>query len=261
MRLLIVAKDRALGKLLHRGLSEYAGEVAHDRSAALTFCRAQEPDMIVLDETDLAEDNSASLLEALREPAPLCPILVLVGGAANGSDAEARTLCLERGADDSMAKPFSMRELRARCGAMLRRQGRFLARMESASLEVHTLSMGTLRMERARRQVELAGAPLHLTNREFSLLEQLLLAGDRPVERVALRAAVWEGKPVDANVLEVHMAALRRKLLSRAGGPIIETLRGAGYRLVNNAVKTADIPVWMLHGSDGAAGSLAKAAS
>ncbi len=160
-----------------------------------------------------------------------------------------------------MAKPFSMRELRARCQAMLRRQGRFLDQIASASLHTHTLSMGALRMERARRQVEIAGAPLHLTNREFGLLEQLLLAGDRAVERVALRAAVWEGKPVDANVLEVHMAALRRKLGGRAGAPTIETVRGAGYRLVNVAAETADIPVWMLDGPAKGGLGLQKAAS
>ncbi len=256
MRLVIIAKDRALGSLLRRGLSEYAAELAHDRDAALALCRAQQPDLLVLDETEPFEENGSSLLEALRTMAPLCPILVLAGQ----NDAESRIGCLERGADDCMAKPFSMRELRARCEAMLRRQGRFLARLENAAQHTHTLTMGTLQVDRARRQVEVAGVALHLTNREFGLLEQLLLAGSRSVERVALRAAVWEGKPVDANVLEVHMAALRRKLASRAGAPRIETLRGAGYRLVNCLAQTADIPVWMLDGAV-KGGSLARAAS
>ncbi len=128
-----------------------------------------------------------------------------------------------------------MAELRARFHAMLRRSmaHREYVERSAAAWEIAgppQLWLGCLLLDRVGRRATLGSFPLRLTNREFALLEQLLLAGSEPVRRQQLRTAVWD-EPVEANVLDVHMAALRRKLGFGVAVPAIETVRGYGYRL------------------------------
>ena len=256
MRVLIAEDDRALNSFLHRGLSQgleaVEVEIAFDGETAIESFLRQEPDLLLLD-LDLPGCSGMEVLELVRRLSPLCLVLVLSGRA----ETQTRVACLELGADDCMMKPFSLAELRARCRGLLRRRqaARELAGwsgdLERDSVgssvgspvnDACTLQLGALRMQRLERQVDVDGAPLHLTNREFGLLEQLLMASGAPVSRAALRQAVWGGKAVEGNVLDVHMAALRRKLCrdaqpdaySDAGGmpARIETLRGTGFRLV-----------------------------
>ncbi len=269
MRLLIAEDDAALSSFLRRGLSQdpleqVEVEIAADGELAIESFLRQEPDLLLLD-LDLPGCSGLEVLELVRRMSPLCPVLVLSGRA----ETQTRIACLELGADDCMLKPFSLAELRARCRGLLRRRQavRDLAARVGAAWsddqmggmgqdsdgtpvdDACTLRLGELRMLRLERQVDMAGAPVHLTNREFGLLEQLLLASGAPVSRAALRQAVWGGKAVEGNVLDVHMAALRRKLCrdarqAPAAGEMsmqaettietrIETLRGAGFRLVS----------------------------
>ncbi len=233
MRLLIAEHDPALGSLLRRTLSgeDMVVEIVRETEAALAGFLGQEPDLLILDADMAHEDGALRLLELVRQISPLCPVLVLVGRP----EPEVRVECLERGADDCLAKPFSLRELRARCRAMLRRHGlAALAPSEPAREEPQHLALilDSLAMHRVRRQVSVAGEPVHLTNREFALLEQLLLAAGGFVSRAGLRAAVWKAGTADTNVIEVHIAALRRKLLRFTAAPVIETVRSTGYRLV-----------------------------
>ncbi len=232
MRVLIAEDDRPLGSFLQRGLASlgYEVEVAHDGELALDSFFRCEPDLLLLD-LELPGRPGPEVLRVIRELSPLCPVLVLSARA----DAETRIRCLGEGADDCMAKPFSLAELRARCGALLRRHQavrELLLSRGGAGESPSTLALGTLTLQRVRRQVHLAGAPVRLTNCEFALLEQLLLAGGAPVGRAALRASVWEAKEIESNALDVHIAALRRKLAGVDGAPAIETVRGAGYRMV-----------------------------
>ena len=258
MRLLIAEDDRALSSFLRRGLGEDGDQVelAYDGQVAIELFLSHEPDLLILD-LELPGCCGTEVLAVVRQVSPLCPVLVLSGRA----EAETRVACLNLGADDCMMKPFSLAELRARCRGMLRRRqatrdlldemsarkSAFAAPAEAsearADLDSCTLRMGSLRMQRLEARVDVAGAPLHLTNREFRLLEQLLLATGAPVSRSALRQAVWGGREVETNVLDVHMVALRRKLCSGSGAPgvkaapgmnsvpVIETVRGAGFRL------------------------------
>jgi DNA-binding response OmpR family regulator len=235
MRILIAEDDRALSSFLRKSLCGEGdeAEITHDGEAALASFFQREPDLLILD-LDLPRLSGTEVLLAVRQASALCPVLVLSGRA----DGETRIACLDMGADDCLQKPFSLGELRARCRAMLRRQGasRELLNQANASVpaaDAPSLTCGALEMVRARRLVEIAGVPVSLTNREFSLLEQLLLANGATVSRVALREAVWDGKPVETNIVDVHLAALRRKLGLSSFAPVIETVRGVGFRLAN----------------------------
>lgn len=233
MRLLIAEDDQTLSHFLCRGLCGEGDEVAvaHDGEAALELFLEREPDLMLLD-LQLPRRSGHQVLAAIRELSPLCPVLVLSGIAVT----EMRISCLEMGADDCMAKPFSLGELRARCGAMLRRSRAARALAEDAQLVAElagppVLNLGSLKMHRLRRQIELDGTALHLTNREFALLEQLMLARGGSVARAELRRRVWAEAPVEANVVDVHLASLRRKLGTWSEAPSIETVRGVGFRL------------------------------
>ncbi len=236
MRLLIVEDDEALSRFLRRGLADMVESVnlAVDGESAIELFLEKDPSLVILS-ADLTGPDGFSVLEQLRQISPLCPVLMLSGRP----EPETRIACLERGADDVVSKPFSLRELRARSKALLRRHdaAQLLLRQAVGSAEEPAgLRAEALEMQRLRRQVEVAGAAVHLTNREFSLLEQLLLASGAPVSRAALRSAVWQNKPLECNALEVHVAALRRKLIRTPGAPGIETVRGVGYRLASTTL-------------------------
>jgi DNA-binding response OmpR family regulator len=135
---------------------------------------------------------------------------------------ETRVLCLDLGADDCMLKPFSLQELRARCRALSRR------RRESGLV----LRYADLEINRVERSVKRAGQPVQLTNKEFALLECLLMARGRSVSRVNLLERVWEMNPTaGANVVDVYVNYLRRKLNDTAENPLIRTVRGQGYSI------------------------------
>ena len=239
MRILIAEDEEALGRYLERGLRGEGREieVAPDGNEALRHFLEREPDLLLLD-LELPGRSGMDVLRQARAISPLCPVLVLSGRA----DTSTRTECLEAGADDCLQKPFSLGELRARCNALLRRSRAFqdtieglLGAAQTAALSARAaiVRCGTLELDRMRRAVEVGGMPVRLTNREFALLEQLLLSAGAPVSRAALYRLVWEGKQVEGNVVDVHIAALRRKLGPLA--PAIQTVRGAGFQIMASA--------------------------
>ena len=232
MRVLIAERDAAMSALLQRSLFTELDDVelASDAETALELLIRREPDLLLLDGAVALEAPHgavSSMLTMVRQLAPACLVLMLL------DQSESRAGCLEDGADDCMVRPLSLRELRARCHAMLRRQQalRQVAVETATERGPLTLHVGGLAMQRTRRQADWNGTPLHLTRREFGLLEQLMLVPGATVERGTLRLAMWEGKTVETNALEVHMVALRRKLSLHEGAPTIETVRGVGYRL------------------------------
>jgi DNA-binding response OmpR family regulator len=223
MRLLIAEDDAALGIFLRRGLEGDGHEVAmaRDGEQALALFRQQLPDLTILDLGLPVLDGEQVLAEArVREPD--LPILILTAR----SGMETRIRCLDAGADDLMLKPFSLYELRARCRALLRRRREARLLLRAGDLELNRID------HTARRQ----GRLIELTNKEFSLLEKLMLQRGRCVSREELLDTVWHMEPVQTtNIVDVYINYLRRKLHDAAPGALLRTVRGKGYMVSADA--------------------------
>lgn len=217
MRLLIAEDDKALGLFLSRGLEAdgHCVRLAHDGAAAVeAFCEEM-PDLAILD-LNLPIKDGEQVLDELRVVDADLPVLVLTAR----QDVDTRVRCLDRGADDLMVKPFSLYELRARCRALLRRK------REARLL----LRAGDLELSRLEHTAARAGEPIELTNKEFALLEHLMLNRGHCVSRVELLDAVWNMEPAQTtNIVDVYVNYLRRKLKDPAPGTLVRTVRGQGY--------------------------------
>ena len=223
MRLLIAEDDKALGLFLCRGLEADGHRVrlAHDGGAAVDAFRQDLPDLTILDLNMPVKDGEQVLQEVRAMDADL-PILILTAR----QDVDARVRCLDRGADDLMIKPFSLHELRARCRALLRRK-------REARLQ---LRAGDLELDRLDHSARRAGEPIVLTNKEFALLEHLMLNRGQCVSRVELLDSVWTLEPAQTtNIVDVYVNYLRRKIKDPAPGQLIRTVRGQGYVVPSEA--------------------------
>jgi DNA-binding response OmpR family regulator len=219
MRMLIAEDDLALGIFLQRGLETdgHRVRVARDGVQAMEFYNSECPDLTILD-LNLPKKDGESVLAEMRQVNADLPVLVLTGR----QELETRVRCLERGADDLMLKPFSFLELRARCRALLRRKC-------DAKLLLRT---GDLEMNRLDRLVTRGGNPVILTNKEFTLLEQLVLNRGHCLSRVELLATVWKLEPGQTtNIVDVYINYLRRKLGDLPPAALIQTVRGKGYMI------------------------------
>lgn len=223
MRLLIVEDDRALSQFLMRGLEAdgHRVRVAEDGGAAVDAFRADLPDLTILDLNLPVKDGEQVLEEARSVDAEL-PVLVLTAR----QEVETRVRCLDKGADDLMTKPFSLHELRARCRALLRRK-------REARL---TLRAGDLELDRMEHSARRAGEAVPLTNKEFALLEHLMLNRGQCVSRVELLDSVWRMEPAQTtNIVDVYVNYVRRKIKDPAPGRVIRTVRGQGYLVPSEA--------------------------
>ena len=218
MRLLVVDDDRALGMFLARALGAdgHQVRVAADGQAAVDSFLDQVPELTILD-LDLPQRDGVEVLRILRSITCDAPILVLT--ARGGM--ETRVKCLDLGADDYMLKPFALTELRARCRALMRR-----SRDPNLILRQHDLEVN-----RVHRSVSRDGQPVTLTNKEFALLEYLLLNRGQAVSRAALLEHVWDTRAASTNVVDVYVNYLRRKLGDVGTASLIQTVRGEGYAI------------------------------
>ncbi|GGH14851.1 response regulator transcription factor [Silvibacterium dinghuense] len=218
MRLLVVDGDQALAALLQRS---FAGEghsvvVACDGQEAVDQFHTVAPDLTILD-LNLPRRDGLEVLKLLRASGEDAPVLVLSARSA----LEVRVQVLELGADDFLAKPFAMSELRARCRAVVRRRGAAAMVLRQRGLEVN----------RVERSVLCEGRAVTLTNKEFALLEYLLLNRGQAVSRATLLEHVWELRASTTNVVDVYVNYLRRKLGDTGQPALIETVRGQGYAI------------------------------
>ena len=217
MRLLIAEDDKALGLFLSRGLEADGHHVllACDGGAALEAFRRELPDLTILD-LNLPVMDGEKVLEEVRMLDPDRPVLVLTAR----QEVDTRVRCLDRGADDLMTKPFSLHELRARCRALLRRKRETRLQLRAGDLELDRLEHRARRGDRA----------IELTNKEFALLEHLMLNRGQCVSRVELLESVWDMEPAQTtNIVDVYVNYLRRKLEDPPPGKLICTVRGRGY--------------------------------
>lgn len=220
MRVLVVEDETKVAAFVKAGLEEhgFATEVCHDGEAATVRAMSESFDVIVLD-VMLPGRDGLSVLRKLRESRNTVPVILLT---ARG-DLRERVEGLNLGADDYLAKPFSMVELVARLGAVLRRHtGTGLTVQSYADLSINF----------ATREVSRSGTRIELTAREFALLECLLRSPGKVVTRVEISQSVW-GYQFDpgTNFVDVAIQRLRRKLDDPFPRKLIQTVRGVGYAL------------------------------
>ena len=220
MRVLLVEDDPELSSVLQAGLEEQGFQVARESTADGGRTRAVLGtfDVIILD-VMLPGGSGFDVCRQLRERGVLTPVLMLTAR----DTVDDRVRGLDAGADDYLTKPFAFRELVARLHALMRRQPALVPEIvRVADLEVD------LRGHHVRR----ANQELELTAKEFALLEFLVRHRGEVVDRAAISAHVWdENHDPFTNVLEVLVRRLRRKIDEGFEPKLIQTLRGAGYRL------------------------------
>jgi DNA-binding response OmpR family regulator len=225
MQVLIAEDDAALGMFLQKGLKLEGHEViwVGDGESALEQARVLRPDLMVLD-LSLPRMDGMEVLAEMNGLYEGTAVLVLTGR----SQVEERVRCLNLGADDCLLKPFSFHELTARCRALLRRKEQY---------SDPVLRHGDIELNRMERRVRQNGRAVELTVKEFSLLEFLMQRRGRCCGRSELLREVWQMTPeAGTNVVDVYINYLRKKLgavqgESEGGDPVIETVRGEGYRM------------------------------
>ena len=221
VKLLLVEDDVKIARALRRGLTAegFTVEVAADGLEGLWRAQEGAYDLIVLDVLLPGRDGFRVCAD-LRRGGNTTPILLLT--AKDGARDEAEGL--DAGADDYLRKPFSFPVLVARVHALLRR---------AALGEPPPLVVGDLRLELRSRRVHRGGVEVPLTAREFDLLAYLVRQSGAVVSKRQIPAGVWDDDFAgDPNVVEVYVARLRRKLDEPFSRRSIQTVRGAGYRVV-----------------------------
>lgn len=223
MRILVVEDDHEVASFIARGLTEagHAVDVTDDGDDALGLTLVVDFDTIVLD-VMLPGRDGFDVTRALRSRGSRTPILLLTARDA----LDDRVTGLDSGADDYLVKPFMFAELLARLRALERRQ---------PELRNTVLRVGELELDTTTRNVRRDGAAIMLTNREYALLEYLMKNPDRVLTREMIANRLWNYEFDNfSNVIDVYIRYLRRKIDEPFGTRLIQTVRGAGYRIVSN---------------------------
>ena len=222
MRILVVEDELKVANALREGLQGERYDVVVERTGESAFFRVttESFDAILLDLT-LPGRDGLEILKAMRDRGIKTPVLALTAR----DSLQDRVLGLDTGADDYMVKPFAFAELVARIRALVRR-GR--------AAEIPRLSVADLELDLITRKVSRRGSLVDLTAREFELLEYLLRHQGQVVSRESLARDVWKETarttPLD-NVIDVHIARLRRKIDTEQRDKLIHTVRGVGFML------------------------------
>ena len=222
MRILVVEDELKVANALREGLQGERYDVIVERTGESAFFRVttEQFDAILLDLT-LPGRDGLEILKAMRDRGIKTPVLALTAR----DSLQDRVLGLDMGADDYMVKPFAFAEVVARIRALVRR-GR--------AAEIPRLSVGDLELDLITRKVSRRGSLVDLTAREFELLEYLLRHQGQVVSRESLARDVWKETarttPLD-NVIDVHIARLRRKIDTEQREKLIHTVRGVGFML------------------------------
>lgn len=223
MRILLVEDNRRLNQSLKESLvdSGYAVDSAYDGEEGQDLAEMTPYDAIILD-IMLPKKDGLQVCRELRKQGCKTPILMLTAK----DTVDDRVAGLDSGADDYLIKPFAIQELRARLRALLRRD---------SSDKTGLLSTGDLVLDPATHTVERGGKPILLTAKEFALLEYFLRNPNRLITRQMAESHVWSYDfDGTSNVVDVYIRRLRRKIDDPYEVKLLETLRGAGYRLVKS---------------------------
>ena len=219
-RVLIVEDEATIARncVTFFELQGYTVDIAHDGAAAIARLTSDTFDVVVLD-LGLPRIDGKRVLDHLRRQLALAtPVLVLTAR----DELDTKLACFSLGADDYLAKPFSLAELEARVAALHRRA--------TGAVVADVASAGALRLDRRTRSVSVQGAPVHLAPRPMRILDCLLRDPGRVVTRSELELLLWPEGDRDSDVLRSQVHLLRRAL-SDAGYDGLETVHGIGYRL------------------------------
>src|SRR5437868_13212378 len=220
MRVLVVEDDVRMASVIRRSLRRegLAADAANDGDHAIAMATAVEYDAIVLD-VMLPDKSGFDACRLLRERGIWSAVLMLTARDA----VEDRVAGLDSGADDYLVKPFALAELHARLRSLVRR-----GRPERPIV----LSVGSLRLDPARREVRRGDQRVELSAKEFALLEALMRRPDEVLTRLELIEQGWDfAYEIRSNIVDVYIRRLRRKLDEPFGTSSLETVRGVGYRL------------------------------
>jgi DNA-binding response OmpR family regulator len=217
MRILVVEDEEKIAKSLEKGLAAegYVIDVASDGDAAETLVDSTAYDLVLLDWMIPGRRDGPALVQLWRDNSVQVPILMLTARTTIGD----RVQGLDAGADDYLPKPFAFDELLARVRALLRRP---------QAHNGNTFETGPLKLDVVSKEVVVAEVPVHLTAKEFQLLEYLIRHKGEVVSKDQLLDHVWADEArVQHNTVETFVANLRKKI----GEAIIQTVRGHGYKV------------------------------
>jgi two-component system, OmpR family, phosphate regulon response regulator PhoB len=228
-RIVIIEDEKAIREMIRFALQREGHEVieaadAHEATDRLAETR---PDLMIVDWM-LPDISGIELIRRFRRDEVLrdIPVIMLT---ARGEEAD-KVKGLESGADDYMTKPVAIRELNARIKALLRRSRHFR--------EEEVLEQGPIRLDLAGHQLYVEGKPVHLGQTEYKLLQFFLSHPGRVYSRAQLLDFVWgRNVYVEERTVDVHILRLRKALKPSGMDGVIETVRGAGYRLTEAATQ------------------------
>jgi two-component system, OmpR family, response regulator len=228
VRVLVVEDDAVMSAALAIGLGaeNFVVELAADGVDGLWKATENDFDIVVLD-IMLPKLSGYEVCRSIRQSGSTVPILMLTARDGEQDEADA----LDLGADDYLSKPFSFIVLLARIRALLRR---------APADRSPQLQVGDLILDPSARRCWRGDTEIVLTAREFSLLEFLVRRRGIAVSRAMIAEHVWDAElDIDSNVVEVYIGYLRRKLDKPFGRRDIQTLRGIGYRMMDDAAPLA----------------------
>jgi two-component system OmpR family response regulator len=220
MRLLVVEDELRMAELVRRALERegYAVDIVATGDEALWAAAEHPYDGVLLDAMIPAPDGF-EVLRRLRAGGDTVPVLMLTARDAVGD----RVTGLDAGADDYLTKPFALAELFARVRALVRR---------GPAERKPVLVVGDLQLDPSTREVRRAGQPLELTPKAFAVLEELMRRAGQVVTRGELLEHVWDfAYEGNSNVVDAYVSRVREAVDRPFDDPLIETVRGVGYRL------------------------------
>lgn len=221
MRILVVEDEHKIARALGRALEQesYAVDVVYDGDEGYAMATTEPYDLAIIDRMIPGEYDGLAIVKAMREQKIHTPVLLLTALGTTADKAKG----LDSGADDYLVKPFALEELLARVRALLRRP----AEQQSVVLKAGDLTLDTTTYEVTR-----AGKEIKLTSKEFALLEYLMRNQGRPLSKETIISHVWDyDADILLNTVEVYIKYLRSKVDQPFKTPLIQTVRGFGYKI------------------------------
>lgn len=221
MRILVVEDEHKIARALKKALEQesYAVDVSYDGDDGYAMATTEPYDLAIIDRMIPGEYDGLAIVKAMREAKIHTPVLLLTA-LTSISD---RTTGLDAGADDYLVKPFALEELLARVRALLRRP---------TEQQSTILSIGDLTLDPVTYSVHREEKEIHLTSKEFGLLEYLLRNPGRPLSKETIISHVWDyDADILPNTVEVYIKYLRHKIDDAFNSPLIHTVRGFGYKI------------------------------